>query len=234
MADCKKNCFTMSPYKNLLIASLMVAASGAAFIARPTLLVASKSLPVNLEAMIPLQFGEWQVDDNGASQVVNPILKQALDRIYAQILNRTYVNRQGYRVMLSIPYGVNQTDSLSMHDPEGCYPAQGFQIMEKSKVVIHVGNGDIPVRRMETLNGSRHELVTYWFIIGGNLVINDWERKKIQIKYSLRREIPDGLLFRASSVDRDTTHAYQVQVEFIIALMNALSPDGRSRIAGLP
>jgi EpsI family protein len=219
--------------KNLLAGIVMIAAAGLAFAMAPTHRIADHGSAVNLDAIIPARFGDWAIDEQVVYQQVSPEVKASLDKIYNQILTRTYVNSQGYRIMLSIPYGANQSDGLSAHDPEGCYPAQGFQIMSKRKDVLQTDIGAIPVRRMEAVSGMRHELVTYWFTVGKYAVNNDWERKKAQMRYALKGQIPDGILFRASSIDDDTQEAYRIQGAFIEALVKELSPEFRARISGL-
>lgn len=218
---------------NLLIGILMISAAGLAVAITPTRHTADNGPKVVLDSMIPSKFGDWAVDDKVVYQQVSPDVKAALDKIYTQVLTRTYVNSHGYRVMLTIPYGADQSDGLSAHDPEGCYPAQGFQILSKTKDVLHTSVGDIPVRRMEASSGARQEPVTYWFTVGRKAVNDDWERKKAQMRYTLGGEIPDGLLFRVSSIDGDTPQAYKMHGEFIDALLKALPPESRSRVAGL-
>jgi len=224
------NCFKVP---NLLIGIVMIAAAGLALAITPTHHVADQGPRVNLDTMIPKHFGDWAVDEKVVYQQVNPEVKAALDKIYTQLLTRTYINSQGYRIMLTIPYGIDQSDGLSAHDPEGCYPSQGFQIMSLSKDVLHTTIGDIPVRRMEASSGARHEPVTYWFTVGNHAVNNDWDRKKAKLRYAFRGEIPDGILFRASSIDTDTQQAYRIQGMFIEDLLKALPPESRARVAGL-
>lgn len=219
--------------KNVLAGIVMILAAGLAVAMTPTHRIADQGPAVDLEKIIPARFGDWAVDDKVFYQQVSPEVKASLDKIYTQVLTRTYVNSQGYRIMVSIPYGANQSDGLSAHDPEGCYPAQGFQIMSKSKDVLHTEVGAIPVRRMEAVSGIRHELVTYWFTVGSYAVNNDFERKKAQLRYALKGQIPDGILFRASSIDDDTQEAYRIQDLFIQEMVKALSPEYRARVSGL-
>ncbi|WP_373991131.1 exosortase-associated protein EpsI, B-type [Duganella sp. BuS-21] len=219
--------------RNLLLLALMMASSGLAVALRPTERIASLGPAVDLETLVPRQFGEWQVDDKVVYQQVSPDVGAALAKIYTQVLTRTYVNKSGYRIMLSVPYGANQSDGLAAHDPEGCYPAQGFQIMSKSKDVVSTAQGALPIRRMEALSGARHEMVSYWFTVGEHAVNSDWERKKQQMRYAVRRQIPDGLLVRVSSIDGDSAGAYKVQQEFIQSMLQVLPPDALARVAGL-
>ncbi|MGV7210613.1 exosortase-associated protein EpsI, B-type [Oxalobacteraceae bacterium A2-2] len=218
--------------RNVVLLASMLAASGLAVALRPTERLADHGAKVDLERMIPRQFGEWQVDDKVVYQQVSPETTAALNKIYTQVLTRTYVNGSGYRIMLSVPYGANQSDGLAAHDPEGCYPAQGFQILSKSKADLPTARGPLPVRRMEAQAGNRHELVTYWFTVGAYAVNNDWARKKAQFHYALQRQVADGLLIRASSIDPDNNNAYVVQQQFIGQLLDALTPADRARVGG--
>lgn len=218
---------------NIVLLVLMLAASGLAPVLRPTHKLADTGLKVNLETMIPEQFGSWHLDRESHQPLINPQASETLGRIYAQLLSRTYINAEGYRIMLSIPYGPDQSDNLAVHDPEGCYPAQGFGIMKKSRLSLQTGNGSIPVRRMETKNGSRYEPVTYWSTVGDKAVNNDIDRKLAQLTYIMRGTIPDGILFRVSSIDNDPVRAYSIHGEFINAMQQATSPEARKKIFGL-
>jgi len=50
---------------------------------------------------------------------------------------------------------------------------------------------------------------------------------------SLTGQIPDGLLFRVSSIDPDTARAYTMQDQFIADLLKAVNDKDRKRISGL-
>src|ERR1700730_5709367 len=108
----------------LVVGIVMCAAAGLAPAMKPTLKYADVVGGVNLENMIPRQFGDWAVDPNLVPLQVSPDVKAMLDRIYAQTLSRTYVNRAGQRIMLSIAYGTDQAgEATQVHRPEFCYVA---------------------------------------------------------------------------------------------------------------
>lgn len=219
--------------RNTIILALMLASSGLAVALKPTDRLADSSAKVDLERMIPRQFGDWRVDETMVYQQVSPETASALNQIYTQLLTRTYVNKQGYRMMLSLPYGANQSDGLAAHDPEGCYPAQGFQVLDKSKALLRTSVGEVPIRRMETVSGNRHEVLSYWFTVGAYAFNNDWARKKAQFHYALHGQVADGLLVRVSSIDEDTARAYRVQQSFIDAMLSAMPPADRARVSGI-
>lgn len=217
------------------LATLLMGVSAvAAWKLTPTQRMATLHGELQLEAQIPKQFADWQLDTDVVGGVVNPQQEELLKQLYSQILSRTYVNRNGQRIMLSIAYGNDQRDGLQLHYPEICYPAQGFQLISNRKVDLHLGGLTIPARRLETvLGGQRYEPVTYWTVIGETAVRGGTDKKFAEMRYGFRDLIPDGLLFRVSSIDRDTAAAFALQDQFASALLTALPDVVRGRIAGV-
>jgi EpsI family protein len=220
--------------KGVVLALLMLAAVIAANALKPTQKL-SISLPaIALETTIPNQFGDWTALPSATGAVVNPQAQTLLNQLYAQILSRTYVNSKGQTIMLSIAYGEDQRDNMQAHHPEICYPAQGFQLISNNKSHITTPFGDVPVRRLETkLNENRYEPVTYWLTVGNQSTLGGINKKLIEMKYGLHDQIPDGLLFRISSIDRDTTSALILQEQFARELITRLPAEQRSRLTGL-
>jgi EpsI family protein len=216
-----------------LLASMIAALTMAAQM-RPTKKVADDRPKVDLEVMVPKGFGEWHVINHDAVVIANPQQQEVLNRIYSQTLSRTYVNLQGYRVMLSVAYGDNQHDAVQLHRPEVCYPAQGFQLASNNKGVLRVSFGTIPVRRLETsLGQQRMEPITYWTMIGSSVTLGGFDKKIAEIGYGIRGEIPDGLLFRISSIDQSTPNAYRLHQQFVEDLLGAVTSDVRKTLSGL-
>lgn len=214
---------------------VMVMAAVLAWFVTPTHRLAAMHGSMDLEAFVPKQFGEWRLDTATFSGIVNPQQEAQLKALYSQTLSRTYVNGRGQRVMLSIAYGEDQRDAMQLHYPEVCYPAQGFQLKSKRIDAIHVAEGQIPVRRLETsFGGQRFEPVTYWTVIGDRATLGGLDKKFIEIGYGMKGVIVDGLLFRVSSIDRDTSAAFQLQDRFVNELVSAMTPAHRLRLAGLP
>jgi hypothetical protein len=73
-----------------LVAALMFAASVGAMVARPTAKLADEGPAISLESMIPKQFADWREQPKLFAQVVNPQTKELLDKLYRQILARTF------------------------------------------------------------------------------------------------------------------------------------------------
>lgn len=216
----------------IFLAALMCLTSVGAVALRPGNKAAVRS-PIDLASIVPNQFGNWREEPLPAAQVVNPETKQLLDRLYSQILNRTYVSADGYRIMLSIAYGSDQRDEFQAHKPEVCYPAQGFTLQSKQPGTLATGFGEISVTRLQTRMGERWEPVTYWFTVGDSAIENKIQKRLVEFRYGLTGEIPDGMLFRVSSIDKEHERAYRLQGQFVHDLLQAISPAQRARLSGL-
>lgn len=187
----------------------------------------------DLETMFPKEFGDWQVDRSMPVILPAPDVQAKLDAIYNQVLARTYVNRKsGERVMLSVAYGGDQSDGLNAHLPEVCYPAQGFELTGKQGGELVLDGRKVPVQRLITQLGGRHEPVTYWMTLGETVAAGRTERKLAQMRYGLRGLVPDGMLVRVSSIDRDDRAGFAVQGRFLAEMASVLAPDVVNRVLG--
>lgn len=219
--------------RNILLMVFMIIASVLAIVFHPTHRIADDGPPVNLEIMIPKQFGEWQEQTQQTAQIINPQQKEMLAILYSQTISRTYVNSKGEGIMLTIAYGADQSDAKQLHYPEVCYPAQGFQVMSNQVGVLKTEFGSIKVRRLLTVLGSRIEPLTYWTTVGNQAVMGGKDTKLAQLRYGFKGQIPDGLLFRVSSITPDAQSGYNTQQEFVSSLVSALSKQDRLKLAGL-
>jgi len=216
-----------------VLAALMCLAAFGGYAARPSEKAADRGQSLSLATVVPKQFGEWTELEEQSAQVVNPQTKEILDKIYSQLLSRTYVNKQGYRIMLSMAYGDDQRGALQAHKPEVCYPAQGFQLHSNQLGQLPTPHGSVEVRRLSTSLGPRAEPVTYWFTVGDEVIQSNMQKRLAEIKLGLTGQIPDGLLFRVSSIDPDTQRGFQMQQRFAADLLSNVPAPVRKRLSGL-
>ncbi|MQM31751.1 MAG: hypothetical protein CRU78_15015 [Candidatus Accumulibacter phosphatis] len=52
------------------------------------------------------------------------------------------------------------------------------------------------------------------------------------MSYGLTGKIPDGMLIRVSSIDTETSEAYEMQGRFSAQMLEALAPEYRQRLIG--
>jgi len=215
----------------LLVAAMLVTAVGAAHV-KPSVRLAEGVAPSMLEQTTPRQFVGWREEAQPRDGLVDPETQQLLDKVYNQVLSRTYVDSSGYRIMLSIVYVADQRASI-VHKPEVCYPSHGFRIADNRRDALATAYGAIPVRRLATSIGTRSEPLTYWQTVGQKAIGGELQKRLVELGYGLSGRIPDGLLFRVSSIDSDTTRAYAMQDSFVRQLVAAVGPAERTRLAGL-
>ncbi len=220
------------PIRAVLVLLAMLLATGLSVAAKPRTKVADSQPKVELEKIVPTAFGDWKTDERVIPVLPSPEQQAMLNKVYNQTLARTYVNSRGQRVMLSVAYGGDQSDSMQVHRPEVCYAAQGFQILGELRGQLSTQFGSLPVKRLLARQGGRVEPITYWITVGDRPAYPGIGQKLVQMSYGLTGKIPDGMLVRVSSIDRDKETAYSVQELFIRDLVAALDVDQRRRLTG--
>ncbi len=218
--------------RHLLIGLAMLAAAGLALAMVPRHKAADQSPRLDLESMIPKTFNDWHMQAKLDHLQISPDVQAEIDKIYNQTLTRTYSNGQGQQVMLSIAYGGDQSDSMTVHLPEGCYRGQGFDVKHSTPVNMQVGNVEIPVMRLVAEKGARIEPISYWVLIGDSFAHNRTDRKLAQLRYSLTGQIPEGILVRVSSIDANAEDAYRTQQRFLEQMIASMAPALRPKLIG--
>jgi EpsI family protein len=218
---------------SLVLAALMLCSAAVTRALTPTVRMADAQGRFSLERMVPRAFGEWQVDTRVMPLQVDAATQARLDKIYSQTLGRTYVNRNGERIMLSIAYGGDQGDNMGVHKPEVCYTAQGFTVRDGRQDRLDTGLGVLPVKRLFAVAGARQEPITYWITVGRKATMPGVDQRLQELRYGLSGTVPDGMLVRVSSINGDAAAAYALQDQFVRALLAALEPRARERLAGV-
>jgi EpsI family protein len=217
----------------LVMSGLMFLSAWTAKLITPTVYFSDTRPALEFEKIIPVAFGGWKEKEEQNAHIVNPEIEASLKKVYAQTLSRSYINSKGDYVMVSIAYGKDQRDAVQLHYPEVCYPAQGFQIISKKNDILQTARFSIPLRLLETQFGQeRHELVTYWVVIGETAIRGGTEKKLAEMRYAMSGEIPDGHIFRISTIDTDSERAYAIHRQFASDLMTAVEPKWRTRVFG--
>jgi EpsI family protein len=223
---------TSARLRAVLVLCLAAASAALAHALVPTIKIADSRPRTALAELLPVAFGEWREDRSVLVVLPAPDVQANLDKIYNQVLARTYINPEGYRIMLSVAYGGDQSDGMSVHRPEVCYPAQGFEVQRVWPDRLALADRSIPVTRAATRLGPRIEPLTYWIVNGDEVIAQGFDGRIVQLKYTLRGRIPDGMLVRVSSIDGDFKRAFDTQDRFARAMVQALDPAFRVRIAG--
>jgi len=217
----------------VVLAAAMCAVSAGSFALRPSATPTRQGTAVSLEQVVPKSFSDWRALPEQLSMVVNPQAEQYLYGLYSQVLSRTYVDSRGYRVMLSIAYNEDQRGGLQTHRPEACYPAQGFRVSPTETTRVSTAFGDIEAQRLNASLGARKEPITYWVTVGSQVVNNRFDKRLAEMKLALTGQVPDGMLFRISSIDEDAKRAYAAHIRFAADMMGAVPVSVRKQLSGL-
>lgn len=207
-------------------------AAGAAAVMKPRHFLAARLGRIDLDQLFPQRFAGWGVDARMPIVLPSPDVQAKLAGIYDQVISRAYVDAKGRGVMLSVAYGGDQSDGVRVHYPEVCYPAQGFDVIASSKATLAVHGQPMPVRRLVARMGPRVEPITYWVVVGDQIVTGGPEHKLAQLKYGLQGLVPDGMLIRLSSIIGDADTAYRAHQDFVTDLLDALDGGQQRRVVG--
>ena len=186
-----------------------------------------------LEAMIPARFGSWTIDPRVVPVLPSADLQKVIDQTYDQTLARTYVNADGYQIMLSIAYGGRRNQGMDIHRPEICYPAQGLALRSDTvDAQLVLDAATLPIKRLVAGIGSRNEPISYWLVIGRSVASFGYGHRIALLKYGLTGRVPDGMLVRVSSVDKNEARSFAMQDVFLRDLLSAVSQGDRQRLLG--
>ena len=130
----------------------------------------------------------------------------------------------------------SQSDRLQLHHPEVCYTAQGFRVTKPvtSNFAWDPAGKPIPLTRLVAVREGRTEPIAYWMRIGYDVTNSNLARNALKLQYGLRGWIPDGALFRVSTLNVPAEQAPAVEEKFIRDLLQAVPPETRAFIIGEP
>jgi EpsI family protein len=215
----------------IILASIAILSSAVlAEVLAPRELMARTSASLDLENVIPEQFGIWRLASGIAP--VTPadpegyVQADPYSRIYSQEVGRAYTDGHGNIVMLMVAYGPVQNFRLKAHRPEMCYTAAGFRVSGKTNAEMRYRNDAPPLKMARVIaeRESRFEPISYWMRVGNDITTGVVDRQIIRLKYGLRGIIPDGALMRVSTIGLSEEASYKLQEQFIRDLLGAVAP----------
>jgi len=181
----------------------------------------------DLQQTLPAQVGGWRLVAGGPDQVVLTTMPGEAEA-YDQQVVRTYADTQGRLLMLNIALVRRAADLSDLaHDPLGCYPAQGFQILDSAPAAMAGVDG----RRLLARRSARLEAVSYWLRSGNHYNMGTTATRMHLMHERLAGRVPDSLLARASLILRhpdDAAQAHAVLEDFLAALVAASPPATRA------
>jgi len=212
---------------------IMIGAALAAVAIRPARPEMAAQASFHLGSIVPERFGDWHIDPDEEPILPSSQLQAAIDRAYEQTLDRTYVDSRGRSIMLSIAFSGDYNKGMQWHRPENCYPSQGFALLGPTVPVdLQTKLGPLIAAQLVAKRGERVEPITYWFVLGNRQARFGLDLRWHQVLYGLTGRIPDGLLVRVSSIDKDAAAAFAAQRDFAADLVAAIPDAQRRRFVG--
>lgn len=222
-------------YRNVLLMTLMIATAFFSSSAKPTRMMFEIYPRDKLVNEIPLLFSRWKKLQTNVAEVVDPTQQAVLKYLYTETLSANYGNVNKGVVMLSIAYGKDQRDGNDVHQPDLCYPAQGFNVIEQSELTLVLdAHRSIVVKYMKTQKGLRIEPLIYWTTLGNNVYRGKLQKKFIDFKYSRENLIPDGMIVRVSTIEEDSEIAMASITDFVKDWYASMPEQQRKRYFGEP
>ena len=214
------------------LVAVMGGVSALAAIAEPVAIVGNADEKTDLDRMFPTEFDDWRVDEVSRAFVRPTVRGGKQYGVYDQVLERTFIDGAGHQIMLSVVYGREQSRPLQLHSPENCYRASGFEVHASQRAMLKLGGRSVTVTNLEAELPGRLEPVTYWTVIGGEPVVDQTSLRWRRLTFAARRQVPDGMLIRLSSINMDPAAAFELHRRFADSMLRAMTPEHRAQVVG--
>ena len=197
--------------RRMVMGGLLALASGVGYARQP-----KPSMPIlkrsAFEDLVPGQFESWKMFADGG--VVLPPPDTLRDRLYDNLVTRTYQAPGQPLVMMLLAYNNEQDGVLQVHRPEVCYPVGGFQLSETQRIDVPLANGSVPANIFTAEAPGRMEQVMYFTRLG-TAFPRSWAEQRIAVvNANLAGDIPDGIMMRVSVIGINQARARPILEEF--------------------
>jgi EpsI family protein len=179
----------------------------------------------DLASIAPQRIGEWQAIDAVPDVALGDRKDKGLSAaLYEDVLMRTYRrSRDGAVMWLVVAYGGDQRGSYTVHLPELCYRSFGFEIEPHGSAALQFGETRGEVRQLLAHSNDRVEPISYWVVMGGDVVTGQFNVKLRELWNGLTAKHESGTLVRVSMPIDGTAAdaAYAEQQNFIQQLVGS-------------
>jgi EpsI family protein len=200
--------------KRYVFVSLSVVALGLSMLLSPQkqALSVGTGESLDLAAIAPKTVGAWQAVDVLPRVVLGGNPRDDLSAVlYDSVLTRTYRrSSDGAILWLVIAYGGDQRGDFSLHVPEMCYRSQGFDVEPAGTIHYSFSERTGVIQRVVAHGAGRIEPISYWVVMGDEVVTGQFNQKLRQLYYGLTGQIRRGTLVRVSM----PTHAQGVEAAY--------------------
>ncbi len=215
--------------RDLLLSGILAGASVLAFARQPR--APAETAPMTIGRAVPSRIGAFR--QAMAQGFVLPASGPLTERSYVDLVTRLYRAPDAPPVMLLAAQGRAGDPGMSVHRPERCYRAAGFDIEDASVVPLPAPfpRGAQAVR-MTARREDRVEQLFFWTRIGARFPASALEQRLDTVKANLAGVLPPGLLFRLSVLGSDAAPAFALLQGFNAELFEGLNAPARMTLLG--
>lgn len=147
------------------------------------------------EYSLPSSFGNWQGIDVSFDRALLTSWLGTNHMVFREYRN----NMTNHVVTLYAAYYTDIAASDMAHEPEVCYPGQGWSIISNKTVSMVLNGKSLRIKRMSIIKGDRQEIVYSWWQTKDQIMGENWRYHLYQIKNRLLNRSTDSLWIRVSS-----------------------------------
>jgi len=140
-----------------------------------------------------------------------------------EYLSRVY-RRGNTELSLLVSYYAQQRAGESMHSPQACLPAAGWEPWEYGTVMVPVEGHPVKVNRYGIQKSGERQQVLYWYQSGRRIIASEYAGKMLLVWDSITGGHTSGALIRLLMADRPGA------LEDEIRFASSIIPDMQRRI----
>lgn len=212
--------------RSLMIGAGLAAAGGLSYLNAP-IAVGQTFEPARFSAAIPAIVDGWT--SRKSAEVVLPPQDDS-NKLYDNLETRVYEGPGLPAMMLLIAFSGIQQNDVQVHRPEICYPASGYPIMWSRPTKLEFGSARLAGRELLADRGGMRERIVYWVRVGNEFPTSWAEQRLTMALQNLQGAIPDGALFRVSSIEAPDSSSSAALMQFIGSFLGKLSPSFRQSV----
>jgi EpsI family protein len=217
--------------RRAVVSGALLLGIGAA--ARASRLTVSASItPMQLDRLIPEQFGQWRTIPTSAQILPDPDQEKTIAATYEEVVSRSYIAPDGRFVMLVIAHGRADSGLLAIHRADVCYTAQGFTVGREGTATLRPPYDMVRGQKLFAVKDDREEPIIYWATIGGAQSDVGIEQKLRLIKTAWEGRPTDSFLVRVSTIGPATPASFATLTIFLADLLDHVPGSMRPMLAG--
>jgi EpsI family protein len=141
----------------------------------------------------PYVIGEYKGVDLGYPDWLEEALKAE------EFILRSYEDNNGNKLKLYLAYFTSRKGT-STHNPDVCYPAQGWRIENKGKVTIDIDGKKYNLAKRYFIKGAETQTILFWYQAGDKVYSDKLRHQLMVIKNAVLKNDMQASIVRVSPI----------------------------------